>query len=353
MSSKGALCIAVFVCCSLPLHFAQTQAPAPADTDGGVCKHEKYPEMSGSIEIRDGETIYRDVQMNDTHRYFYRNFNVTTMGQPDIYRKLIINLEPCRGVVYLFVRKTRRCYPNPYSCISLGADGFRDPSACEWSHFHSVIDGRRVGAPTFFEVPLSTTKWFIAIFAAEKSSYTLTIVADIGSFPRPGGLGKIDAMQLRELQVQLQWKHAGFIPEGITQVKTYWIYSSLLLESDNRTNMAVFLRPAKIMNTVCGLKNNTDKHYSMALPGAACDANGTCNATIDGVITDKRYVFNIVVESERGMMRAYSGIIMRSDWEVVRQATSDKTLRVVGVVAGSVLAMVVIVYVLMLKLYGG
>merc|ERR1711879_612498 len=177
-------------------------------------------------------------------------------------------------------------------------------------------------------------------------------MGDIGAFPRPGALGKIHAQQLRELQVQLTWQEAGFIPSGITDVKWYWIYSALLLESDNRTNMAVFLRPTKIMNTVCGLKNNTDKQYSK-LTKDICNANGTCNATVDGVITDKRYVFNIVVESHRGLMRSYSGIIMRSDWEVVKTAVSDKTLRVVGVVAGSVLAMVVIIYVLMLKLYGG
>jgi hypothetical protein len=318
-----------------------------------MCKHESDQRMAGSIEIRDGETIYRDIQMNDSHRYFYRNFNVTTMGQPDKFRKLIINLEPCRGIVYLFVRKTRRCYPNPYSCVDItpGAES-RFPGQCDWTHFHSQIDGSRDGAPTFFEVPLSTTKWFLTIFAVEKSSYTLTIIADIGAFPRPGALGRVDARQLRELQVQLSWNAAGFVPEGVTNVKWYWIYSSLLLESDNRTNLAVFLRPTKIMNTVCGLKNNTDKHYSR-LDASICNSNGTCNATVDGVITDKRYVFNVIVESERGLMRSYSGIIMRSDWDMVRQAVTDKTLRVVGVVAGSVLAMVVMVYIMMLKLYGG
>ena len=41
------------------------------------------------------------------------------MHVKDEYRKIIINLEPCRGVVYLFVRKTRPCWPNPYSCLKL------------------------------------------------------------------------------------------------------------------------------------------------------------------------------------------------------------------------------------------
>lgn len=56
---------------------------------------------------------------------FINNYNVSVINQPDNYRNLIINLEPCKGIVYLFVRKTRRCWPNPYSCIDLskGLDG--------------------------------------------------------------------------------------------------------------------------------------------------------------------------------------------------------------------------------------
>eukprot|EP00913_Durusdinium_trenchii_P034622 g32391.t1 len=101
---------------------------------------------------------------------------------------------------------------------------------------------------------------------------------------------------------------------------------------------------------VCGLQNNTDRQYTI-IPAEQC-SNGKCNATIDGVITDKRYVFNIVAESHRGHKMAYAGLIMRTDWEVIRQAANDRTLRVVGAVSGSVLGMVIIIYFLMLKLYG-
>jgi hypothetical protein len=316
-----------------------------------VCGHEDYANVGPAIELTDGETVYSDIRPNQTHRWFYRNFNVTTMNQPDQYRKLIINLEPCRGVVFLFVRKTRRCYPNPYSCIDLtSGKAYRNAAACTWTHFMSEIDGSRDGTPTFFEIPLSSTKYFISVFSADNSAYTLTVLADIGAFPRPGGNGKIVARQLQELQVQISWDQAGFIPTGISDVKQYWVYSSMLLDSDNRTNMAVFLRPDKIMNTVCGLQNNTDRQYSI-VKGSDCSF-GSCNATIDGVITNKRYVFNVVVESFRGQKMAYAGIIMRTDWQVVRQAASDKTLKVVGAVSGSVLGMVVIIYFLMLKLYG-
>eukprot|EP00434_Breviolum_minutum_P008430 symbB.v1.2.007441.t1/scaffold445.1/size204899/4 len=333
------------------LHWAVAQdlsAACPHEDDINVEKHQ---------EIRDGVSVYRDIRFNNTDRWYYMNENnVTVMNQPDQYRKLIINLEPCRGVVYLFVRKTRRCYPNPYSCIDLvPGQERREASGCQWrpdswTHFLSEIDGSRDGSPTFFEVPLSATKYFISVYAPENSAYTLTVLSDIGAFPRPGANGRLTARQLSELQVQISWDAAGYIPTGISETKQYWVYSSMLKESDNRTNMAVFLRPDKIMNTVCGLQNNTDRQYTI-IPASQC-SNGKCNATIDGVITDKRYVFNVVAESYRGHKMAYSGLIMRTDWEVIRQAANDRTLRVVGAVSGSVLGMVIIIYFLMLKLYG-
>eukprot|EP00427_Karlodinium_veneficum_P024959 CAMPEP_0169105456 /NCGR_PEP_ID=MMETSP1015-20121227/23806_1 /TAXON_ID=342587 /ORGANISM="Karlodinium micrum, Strain CCMP2283" /LENGTH=274 /DNA_ID=CAMNT_0009166817 /DNA_START=358 /DNA_END=1182 /DNA_ORIENTATION=+ len=274
------------------------------------------------------------------------------MNQPDTQRKLIINLEPCKGIVYVFVRKTRRCWPNPYSCIDIRpGQQRRRPADCTWTHFMSNIDGSRDGTPTFFEIPLSSTKYFLSVYAPQRSSYTLTLLADIGAFPRPGDNGKITARQMKELQVQISWNVAHFFPVGISDVKQYWVYSSMLLETDNRSNMAVFMRPSKIMNTVCGLQNNTDHQYDK-IPATSCDAAGICNATIDGVVAQRKYVFNVVVESNRGFFFAYAGIIMRTDWQVIRQAASDTTLKVVGAVSGCVLGMVIIIYFLMLKLYG-
>eukprot|EP00913_Durusdinium_trenchii_P027947 g26204.t1 len=199
---------------------------AAAQDLSGVCAHERI--AHNATELREGEVVYRDIRFNQTHRWFYKNENnVTVMNQPDQYRKVIINLEPCRGVVYLFVRKTRRCYPDPYSCIDS-----REASMCKWTHFMSQIDGSRDGSPTFFEVPLSSTKYFISVYAAENSAYTLTVLADIGAFPRPGANGRLTARQLTELQVQISWDAAGFIPTGVSDAKQYWVYSSMLLESD-------------------------------------------------------------------------------------------------------------------------
>jgi len=336
---------------ALILVLVSLQAPRSWAADlSSVCYHHDQPNVANSQEIAEGETVYKEINANQTHLFFYSNFDVAVMNKPDQFRKLIINLEPCRGIVYLFVRKTRPCHPNPYSCINMReGDEQRNPLACTWTHFMSDIDGSRDGMPTFFEVPLSSTKFYLSVFAVQKSEYTLTLLADTGAFPRPGNGGRITAKQTRELQVQIEWDEAVYTPAGTTTNKKYWVYSSMLLKSDNRTNPAVLMRPDKIMNTVCGLQNNTDRQYT-TVPAADC-VEGKCTALIDPVISDKRYIFNVVAESERGYRMAYAGLIMRTDWEIMRQAASDQALQVVGVLAGSVLAALVIIYFLILKIF--
>merc|ERR1712012_1103228 len=113
--------------------------------------------------------------LNLSRQFLYENTNVTTMNQPARFRKLIISLEPCEGVVYMFVRKTRRCWPDPHSCCQPLAGMTDLPTAppcdlkqhtikCPWTHFHSVIDGTRDGSPTFFQLPHTSVKYFITVF---------------------------------------------------------------------------------------------------------------------------------------------------------------------------------------------
>merc|ERR1712093_646657 len=76
------------------------------------------PGLNGK-PLFDGQVIDRPIEFNYTHLFYYENYNVTTMNQKKEHRQLIFSLEPCEGVVYMFVRKTRPCWPNPYSCIKL------------------------------------------------------------------------------------------------------------------------------------------------------------------------------------------------------------------------------------------
>lgn len=335
------------------------RAQTTVDEYAEPCQHERYPTVREAVQIVDGlPTNKTDIRSNQTHRYFYENRDIPTLNQPDINRKLIISLEACRGIVYIFVRKTRRCYPDPYSCISLtpGRE-HRRPQDCKWTHMMSTIDGSRDGTPTFFEIPFTTTKYYISVFSADNSQYTLTVLADIGGFPRPGKLGRVFGNQEGELKVSLGWHEAMYIPNKLIYgtvapgTLMYIVYAAPLLDTDERVSSTCFLRPQKIMNTYCGLERNTDEEVYQVDPLTVC-REGYCNVTIDWVMPERRYVFNIVAVSKLGFKAAYAGLIMRTQYDVVRQAASDNTLKAIGVVAGGSLGMVIVIYFMMLKLYG-
>lgn len=349
----------------------------------GTCEHhsiavdppERPEKASGNYtKLIEGEPILNHLSLNKSKLYWYENFNVTTMNQPDRYRKLIISLEPCEGIVYLFVRKTRPCWPNPHSCCHpLGSvtDGkslvtsppctSKEKIKCSWTHYHSIIDGTKDAAPTFFEVPLTSTKYYISVFAPQeanvkagvmKARYRLTMLADIGAYPRPGLQGRLRAKQVGEMSVELQWEQATFMPVGVSDLKNYHIYSSMLLDSEDKTNDAVFLKPAKIMNSVCGLESNAVK-YGVPLTDANC-LNGRCSAVVSGVLPKKRYMFNVVSESMRDFNSTYSGIIVASDWKDTTKLfgdSADTVVPLVGAVCGTIFGVVLMGYLWIVKLY--
>lgn len=339
-----------------------------------------YVVVGNATRLIDGVPIISDVGLNKTKMYWYENFNVTTMNQPDSFKKLIISLEPCEGVVFLFVRKTRPCWPSPHSCckplassLAQGVSGLSPlPTAppcistlqstkCDWTHYHSVLDGSKNGAPTFFEIPLSSTKYYISVYAPRKENadegiskprYRLTLLADPGAYPRPGLNGRLTAKHTGERSVELQWEKATFMPFGISKLRDYRVYSSLLLATDDKMNDAVFLRPSKIMNTVCGLEANAVK-YGVPLSDANC-VNGVCKATISGIVPKKRYMFNIVAESMRTFNASYAGIIVHTDWVEVNKLgdnSADTVTALVGAICGTVFGVVVIGYLWIVKLY--
>jgi len=148
------------------------------------------------------------------------------------------------------------------------------------------------------------------------------------------------------------WDVAYYRPTGISETKQYVVYSAMLLNHDQRTNAAVFLKKSKIMNTVCGLVNNTDYPASpVPIPASRC-TDGKCKVTIDGIVTGKRYIFNVIAQSEAGFNMTYAGLILQTDYTVERRAASEKTLQVVGAITGAILGMVIIIYVWMINLYG-
>ena len=317
-----------------------------------TCPHQYWPSVSGYLPLAEGETRYRDIRRNQTHLYYYENYNVTTMNEDVAYRKLIVNVEPCYGTVYVFVRRTWPCFPNPYSCVSV--NGRLAGKTCEWTQYHSDISGSRDGAPTMFELNLTSSRFFIAVFATDTAGYTISTLSDVGAMPRPGELGNLTGIQTGELDIQLQWRAAAFQPEAVSAVKNYWVYSTLLLDSDEITNNQVFLKPKKILNTVCGLENTTDSAYILIKPQTCAQVDEglpLCSANITGVLTRKKYAFNVVAESERGVKRAYSGLVLETNWDTFTSASSENTVTIVGALIGTFVGLLVMGYIWLLKIY--
>lgn len=349
----------------------------------GRCAHEAYgvdpPDTASGevvvgnyIVLQDGRPVAGEVALNKSKLFYYENFNVTTMNQPDMYRKLIISLEPCEGIVYAFVRKTRPCWPDPHTCCQPipGTQGYpvappcKSPNQtikCSWTHFHSIIDGTRDAAPTFFEVPHSSTKYFISVFAPAEANlnsgvpvpkFRLSVLTDIGAYPRPGLHGQVRTKQARDGSVEVSWDEATFIPIGVSGLRNYHLYSSLLLPSDAKMNEAVFLNPSKVMNSVCGLNRNAVRYGSPISP-TSCH-NGLCRAIISGILPSRRYMLNVIAESYRSFNSSYSGVIVSLDWSRTRHAFSDwsdTTTSLVGAIVGTVFGVLGIGYMWIVKLY--
>jgi len=339
----------------------------PAGTSGG--------NSTNYTVLQDGEPITSEIGLNSTRLFYYENYNATTMNLPEGYRRLIISLEGCAGVVYLFVRQARRCWPAPHSCCrplpnakldGVPLVGARAPpcnpglytTSCDWTSFHSVIDGTQDGAPTFFEVPLTVAKYFLSVFAPRGANlqsgvvqprFRLMALADVGAYPRPGHAGVLRATQLGEQSIELQWERANFMPGGVSDLRSYYVFSSLMLPRETRQSAAVLLSPSKIMNTACGLERNAVQ-YSIPLSSAVC-TDTVCSMTISGMVPRRRYMLNVVAESHRLHNSSYSGIIVSTDWSEASQLLSDRVTSLVGAICGTVFGVVVMGYLWILKLY--
>jgi len=151
------------------------------------------------------------------------------------------------------------------------------------------------------------------------------------------------------MSVELSWEEATFVPIGISGLRHYHVYSSLLLPGDRRTSGAVFVGLSKVMNSVCGLERNAVK-YGRPLDNTAC-SGGQCKVVLSGIVPRRRYMFNIVSESYRGFMASYSGVVVTADWMETSKLVSDSVIGLIGAICGTVFGVVVIGYLWIVKLY--
>jgi len=175
------------------------------------------------------------------------------------------------------------------------------------------------------------------------------VLADIGAYPRPGLQGKLTTRQVDEMSVTLLWEEATFVPAGVSTLKSYHIYSSLLTTGDAMVNSYVLLDPSKTMNTFCGLEKHAVR-YGTPLSSENC-RNGVCNATITGVVPRKRYMFNVVSESARGFHSSYSGTLVTTEWVEDGQVLSDRLTALIAATCGTIFGVVLIGYLWIVKLY--
>lgn len=69
-------------------------------------------------------------------------------------------------------------------------------------------------------------------------------------------------------------------------------------------------------------------------------------------MTGKRYIFNVIAQANGGFNMSYAGLILNTEYTVVRKVYSDLVLQTVGVITGAILGMVIIIYFWMINLYG-
>ena len=306
-----------------------------------ACPHQSYPESSSWVNITGAPSIYNSLSANHSDFYYYEDYHLKS----NMERKLILRLEPCKGIVYLFVRKTRPCWPNPYSCIDLNT-GSSLPD-CAWTHYKSTINGSQDGVATVLEVPLTSTQWYITVFAKSNSKYSLTVISDTSQYPRVGSGGVLSATQNDEKSASLLWSPAFFDPNRNSFVTQYIVYTSTHYDTlDTSSNPHLIVSTSRIMNTVCGLKENTDHPYSIVTCGS-----GACSANITGLVNGRKYIFNVIADSSNGIQSAYSGMIMTAKWDNSKALTNEEIVDMAGIVIGSVLVILLTSYLLLYLKY--
>jgi hypothetical protein len=277
-----------------------------------TCPHQYFPTAGAWVNLTASGQILTQIANNNTHNYYFENYKYF-----DSSRKIIVRLDPCQGVVYLFIRKTRPCWPNPWSE--------------EWTHYKSITDGSEDGAATMFELPSETTQWYITVYAKTSSQYSLTILRDADDYPRLTDEAII-ASQIDHNTVEIRWT-----PSTSPSATKYIIYSSMYFETGDRVNPRLLISPSRIMNTVCGLSINTDHPYSVV----EC-VSSPCISNITSLINGRKYVFNVVAQdSSSGMHAAYSGILVQAEWDESVLKNADEILKTIGILIGTVVTVLV------------
>lgn len=252
-----------------------------------ACPHQYVTNTAEWTNLTAASFVEREIKANHSHFYYFED-NKYLSGD----RRLIFRLEPCHGVSYLFLRKTRPCWPDPWSN--------------NWIHYQSVTSGDDDGRATLLEVPAVSTRWFITVFGKVAGAYTLSIMDDTSQLPNVVD-GIIQAKQVARDTVEIAWRRVQ------PSAASYIVYSSMFFDMGDPVSAKVLLSPSRILNTVCGLRRNTDHAYAIVTCNQDSDL---CRTNITSLINGRKYVFNVVAENDaRTIHSAYRGILVEASWD--------------------------------------
>jgi len=271
------------------------------------CPHQYYPNTRAWVNITKSQQALLDIEANSTHLFYFENYKYI-----DSDRKVLFRLEACAGNVSMYIRRTRPCWPNPYTGerIHYQADD-NDPV--------KVV-----------EILSQSTQWFISVYSRVSSRYSLTVVPDGTAYPRRDS-SWVDVKQVSRDTAQISWRPAS--AAGTGRVSQYLIYSTIWFPSQ------------RVLNSVCGLQLNTDHPYSVV----ECESGTTCTANITALSNDRKYFFNVVVGGE--LLTAYAGVILRTHWDEARRIQLDEIASIAASVIASVIVILVTTYFILLRIY--
>lgn len=282
-----------------------------------TCPHQLYPNTVPSVNLSVSKYAENEILANSSHLFYFQNYNFLNSE-----KKIIFRLEPCRGVVYLYIRRTRPCWPDPWNDT--------------WYHYKSVTNGSFDGTATIFEIPAESSQWFITVYSKVGGRYALTIVPEYYDYPRiPNGM--IQAVQLARDTVEIAWEQA--VSE--TPVSNYIIYSSIYFESESVPGQVL------ILNTVCGLQANTDHPYAVT----SC-VDQICKANITGLSNHRRYVFNVIAFNKMSNLQSvFAGILVKTVWDESGIDSLLEFTETAGIVIGTVTGVLVATFFFIIHKY--
>jgi hypothetical protein len=274
--------------------------------------HTSCPHQFGS-NIRKYENITStkkasyNIELNSTHLFYFENY-----GYIDSEEKIIFRLETCSGNATFFVRRTRPCWPDPFSG--------------EWAQYRADSDD----SVKMLEVDAESTKWFISVFGVSYSQYSLLVVPEASTYPRQRQRS-ILAKQISRDSAQITWIPS--IAGSNRTITKYAVFSSALLSRK------------RVFTTVCGLQLNPEEQLAVH----TCEESDVCIANVSSLTNGRTYFFNIIATGD--VEAAYSAVILNTYWDDTRISYLDDVFFVCVAVVASMVVVLVTTFFMLRRMY--